>query len=148
MAAMKKTEESLRKLKKGKKSTFSLFGNSQTDDSRDEERIQAQMILDVEAFGKEAQSLGIELEQNEHYAILKNIVLVHDRKFPIFVFNSSDLFYSQKMHHEFDMFRSRYGQGSGVLNDMRRPDLYHTVDQQIVLNEVDTMGLRFMKSAK
>lgn len=85
---MKKTEESLRKLKKGKKATFSLFGNSQTDDSRDEERIQAQMILDVEAFGKEAQSLGIELEQNEHYAILKNIVLVHDRKFPIFVFNS------------------------------------------------------------
>jgi len=52
------------------------------------------------------------------------------------------------MHHEFDMFRSRYGQGSGVLNDMRRPDLYHTVDQQIALNEVDTMGLRFMKSAK
>ena len=58
-----------------------MFGSTQTDDSRDEERIQTQMILDVEAFGKEAQFLGIETEKNEHYAILKNIILAHDRMF-------------------------------------------------------------------
>jgi len=86
---MRKTEESLRRLKKGKKSTFSLFGSTQTEDSRDEERIQMQMILDVEAFGKEAQFLGIEIEKNEHYAILKNIVLAHDRKFFILVVDRS-----------------------------------------------------------
>ncbi len=72
---MKKTEESLRKLKKGKKTTFSLFGNAKDDDGRDEERIQAQMILDVEAFGKEAQSLGINLASNEHYESLQNVIL-------------------------------------------------------------------------
>ncbi|KAJ3575095.1 hypothetical protein NP233_g1321 [Leucocoprinus birnbaumii] len=79
LAAMKKTEESLRRLKKGKKSTFSLFGTAQADDGRDEERIRTQMILDVEAFGKEAQSLGIELEKNEHYGALKDVVLTHDQ---------------------------------------------------------------------
>ncbi|KXN92456.1 Conserved oligomeric Golgi complex subunit 2 [Leucoagaricus sp. SymC.cos] len=79
LAAMKKTEESLRRLKKGKKSTFSLFGNVKDDDGRDEERIRAQMILDVEAFGKEAQSLGIEVEKNEHYQALKNVVLTTDQ---------------------------------------------------------------------
>lgn len=72
---MKKTEESLRKLKKGKKTTFSLFGNVKDDDGRDEERIRTQMILDVEAFGKEAQSLGINLTNNEHYETLKSVVL-------------------------------------------------------------------------
>jgi len=75
LAAMKKTEESLRKLKKGKKTTFSLFGNMKDDDGRDEERIRTQMILDVEAFGKEAQSLGINLANNEHYETLKSVVL-------------------------------------------------------------------------
>jgi hypothetical protein len=72
---MKKTEESLRKLKKGKKTTFSLFGNVKDDDGRDEERIRTQMILDVEAFGKEAQSLGINLTKNDHYETLKSVVL-------------------------------------------------------------------------
>lgn len=77
---MKKTEESLRRLKKGKKTTFSLFGNAKDDDGRDEERIKAQMILDVEAFGKEAQSLGIDLTNDEHYESLRNVVLTSDRK--------------------------------------------------------------------
>ncbi|KAF9450434.1 COG complex component [Macrolepiota fuliginosa MF-IS2] len=75
LVAMKKTEESLRRLKKGQKSTFSLFGNAKVDDGRDEERIRTQMLLDVEAFGKEAQSLGIDLTSNEHYDSLKGTVL-------------------------------------------------------------------------
>jgi hypothetical protein len=80
LMAMKKTEESLRRLKKGKKTAFSLFGNAKDDDGRDEERIRTQMILDVEAFGKQAQSLGLELEHNEYYDALKNVVLTTDRK--------------------------------------------------------------------
>ncbi|KAI0084912.1 COG complex component [Irpex rosettiformis] len=68
LTAMKKTEESLRRLKKGKKSAFSLFGSStpgKDDDGRaDEEKIRVQMILDVEAFGKEARSFGVDVERS------------------------------------------------------------------------------------
>ncbi len=74
---MKKTEESLRRLKKGKKSAFSLFGSSTSgkdDDGRaDEEKIRTQMILDVEAFGKEAQSFGVEIEKSSTYQSLKEL---------------------------------------------------------------------------
>lgn len=72
---MRKTEESLRRLKKGKKSTYSLFGNStKDDDGRDEERIQTQMILDVEAFGKDAESLGVNLANSEAFKSLNDMV--------------------------------------------------------------------------
>ncbi|KAI0775843.1 COG complex component [Trametes elegans] len=72
LSAMKKTEESLRRLKKGKKSTYSLFGSSaREDDGRaDEEKIRTQMILDVEAFGREAQSLGVAVQENAAYKSL------------------------------------------------------------------------------
>ncbi|KAI0785678.1 COG complex component [Abortiporus biennis] len=74
LTAMKKTEESLRRLKKGKKSTFSLFGSSSTpreDEGRaDEEKIRAQMILDVEAFGKDAEKLGVAVREHETYRSL------------------------------------------------------------------------------
>ena len=74
---MKKTEESLRRLKKGKKSTFSLFGGSSAprdDESRaDEEKIRTQMILDVEAFGKEAESLGVPIRTSETYRTLEDL---------------------------------------------------------------------------
>jgi hypothetical protein len=74
---MKKTEESLRRLKKGKKATFSLFGSSNVskdEDGKDEERIRTQMILDVEAFGKDAESLGVTLDVSESYKALKDMV--------------------------------------------------------------------------
>ncbi|KAF5386227.1 hypothetical protein D9615_002234 [Tricholomella constricta] len=77
LSAMKKTEESLRRLKKGKRTTFSLFGNANTgkdDDGRDEERIRVQMIHDVDAFGKDGQSLGVVLETSESYKALKEMV--------------------------------------------------------------------------
>jgi conserved oligomeric Golgi complex subunit 2 len=74
---MKKTEESLRRLKKGKKSTFSLFGSATSakdDDGRaDEEKIRTQMILDVEAFGKEAESFGVAVNKSESYCALKEL---------------------------------------------------------------------------
>jgi len=76
LTAMKKTEESLRRLKKGKKSTFSLFGSSSGTSSRDddgradEEKIRAQMILDVVAFGNDAKSLGVSIKENDTYRSL------------------------------------------------------------------------------
>ncbi|KAI0079036.1 COG complex component [Panus rudis PR-1116 ss-1] len=75
LTAMKKTEESLRRLKKGKKSTYSLFGGSaKEDDGRaDEEKIRAQMILDVEAFGKDAASLGVNVNESATYRTLLDL---------------------------------------------------------------------------
>ncbi|CDO69140.1 hypothetical protein BN946_scf185042.g42 [Trametes cinnabarina] len=72
LTAMKKTEESLRKLKKGRRSAYSLFGSSaREDDGRaDEEKIRAQMILDVDAFGREAESLGVSVNDNAAYRSL------------------------------------------------------------------------------
>lgn len=73
---MKKTEESLKRLKKGKKSTFSLFGNTSNvnEEAKDEERIRNQMILDVEAFGKDGESLKVDVASNTHFAVLKEMV--------------------------------------------------------------------------
>jgi hypothetical protein len=67
----------LRRLKKGKKAAFSLFGASTSGrdgEGRDEERIQAQMILDVEAFGQEGESLGIKLDQSKAFKLLNDMV--------------------------------------------------------------------------
>ncbi|KAH9948954.1 COG complex component [Amylocystis lapponica] len=76
LSAMKKTEESLRRLKKGKKSAFSLFpsNSSKDDDGRaDEEKIRAQMILDVQAFGKDAEALGVAVRRNETFKALEDM---------------------------------------------------------------------------
>ena len=77
LSSMKKTEESLRRLKRGQRSAFSLFGASSTarDDSgrADEEKIRRQMVLDVEAFGKDAQSLGVAVDQSQTYHALKDL---------------------------------------------------------------------------
>lgn len=64
-------------MKKGKKSTFSLFGTANAgkdDESRDEERIRQQMILDVAAFGKDAQSLGVDVQNNDTFKSLDEMV--------------------------------------------------------------------------
>ena len=73
---MKKTEESLRRLKKGKKTGFSLFGSGSTpgDDGKDEERIRHQMALDVEAFGKDAIALGVDIEECQAFVQLEENV--------------------------------------------------------------------------
>ncbi|PPQ67248.1 hypothetical protein CVT25_005832 [Psilocybe cyanescens] len=80
LVAMKKTEEGLKRLKKGKKSTFSLFGNvpNLNDEAKDEERIRNQMILDVEAFGKDGESLQIKVDTNKHFMALKEMVYASD----------------------------------------------------------------------
>jgi conserved oligomeric Golgi complex subunit 2 len=74
---IKQSEEQLRKLKKGKKQTFSLFGGgaSQDDaDLRDQERIRLQLILDVEKLGKDAENLGVDLKRHEAYKTLHDVV--------------------------------------------------------------------------
>lgn len=74
---MKKTEESLRRLKKGQKSTFSLFGGPSTakdNDRRDEERTRTQMILDVNAFSKDAESLGVDVLASDVFQALHAMV--------------------------------------------------------------------------
>ncbi|TFK44741.1 COG complex component [Crucibulum laeve] len=80
LVGMKKTEESLKRLKKGKKTPFSLFGSAAAKDEegKDEERIRTQMILDAEAFGKDAQSLGIKTDTNEAFQALIEMVNAND----------------------------------------------------------------------
>ena len=79
LTAMRKTEESLRRLKKGKKSAFSLFGSANsTEEGRDEERIRDQMGLDAEAFGNDAKSLHVNVETNQNFRILKEMVFASD----------------------------------------------------------------------
>lgn len=77
---MKKTEDSLRRYNKSKRSTFMLFGANNGNgaaggdkEGRDEIRIRAQMVLDVETLGKNARSLGamIDVDGSEEYAELK-----------------------------------------------------------------------------
>ncbi|KAG2146390.1 oligomeric golgi complex component, COG2-domain-containing protein [Suillus bovinus] len=76
LTAMKKTEESLRRLKKGKKSTLSLFGSATAgkDDGKDEERIRVQMILDVEAFKTEGETLGVDMQSMNSFIVLDQMV--------------------------------------------------------------------------
>jgi hypothetical protein len=80
---MRKTEESLKRLKKGKKSTFSMFGSAASakdDEGRDEERIRAQMIIDVDAFGREALVLGVQPDKHDSYRSLKELVHTEEGK--------------------------------------------------------------------
>ncbi|KAI0288526.1 oligomeric golgi complex component, COG2-domain-containing protein [Russula brevipes] len=76
VTAMRKKEESLRKLKKGKKPAFSLFGGApKEDDGRDEERIRQQMVLDVEAFGKDAETLGVDAQGSAGFKTLHEMAI-------------------------------------------------------------------------
>ena len=76
VTAMRKKEESLRKLKKGKKPAFSLFGGvPKEDDGRDEERIRQQMVLDVEAFEADAKTLGVDVQGSSSFKSLHEIAI-------------------------------------------------------------------------
>lgn len=71
---MKKTEDSLRRYKKGKISAFSLFGNAGSKDAeegKDEERVRAQIVLDVDALGEDAKRLGVDVDSSEAFAALR-----------------------------------------------------------------------------
>ena len=55
--------------KKSKGGGFSFFGGSSTPDegSGEEDRISMQLALDVDAFGREAQSLGTDIRRTESF---------------------------------------------------------------------------------
>ncbi|KAF8313136.1 hypothetical protein DL93DRAFT_2168071 [Clavulina sp. PMI_390] len=77
---MKKTEDSLRRYNKSKRSTFMLFGAANSaaaaagDDreARDEQRVRSQIALDVETLAKNARALGglIDVDGSPEYAEL------------------------------------------------------------------------------
>jgi len=82
ITGIKNQEESLKRLKRGKKNTFSLFGstNSREDEGRDEQRIRSQLILDIEAFGKDGQSIGVDLSSCDSFRSLNNLVTAVEGK--------------------------------------------------------------------
>jgi conserved oligomeric Golgi complex subunit 2 len=79
---MKKNEEALRRLKKGARTGFSLFGSSSTttqdDASRDEERVRAQMVLDVERLGKDAEAFDVDVGSVQAYVSLVSLAAQSD----------------------------------------------------------------------
>lgn len=75
---LRKVEDSLRKLKKGKgrQGGFSLFGSKPSTPSNDpnepeDDRVMVQMRRDVEAFLADAQELGVGLEGSEELQALQ-----------------------------------------------------------------------------
>jgi hypothetical protein len=107
LSAMKKTEESLRRLKKGQTSTFSLFrtaSNAKDDESRDQERIRAQMIIDVNAFGKDAESIGVNIQCSGAFTSLVDLVHADTTEgalpspLPLFVVPTANI--AQMAHHK------------------------------------------------
>ncbi|KAB5596055.1 hypothetical protein CTheo_572 [Ceratobasidium theobromae] len=76
LVKIKQTEESLRRV--NKKPTFSLFGaRNAANEERDDERVRAQMMLDVEALGDGARAVGFGLAEvvgeSQAYQELKRV---------------------------------------------------------------------------
>jgi hypothetical protein len=67
---MKRNEEALRRLKKGVTRGLSLFGTGAQDENKDEERVRAQMILDVTQLGSDAEAFGVVLDDVSAYKLL------------------------------------------------------------------------------
>ena len=67
--SVQKTEDLLRRHRKGKKSTFSLFGSASNASAvsieEEEERFKQQMLVDIKAFGKASENLGVSPESPE-----------------------------------------------------------------------------------
>ncbi|GAA5898368.1 hypothetical protein JCM8208_006959 [Rhodotorula glutinis] len=75
LSTQKKTEDSLRWLKKGRQG-LSFFGRAASsapadDGPSDDERVKAQMQLDVEALAGDAVALGVEVDQSEAFQALR-----------------------------------------------------------------------------
>ncbi|BGP06652.1 hypothetical protein JCM10049v2_002476 [Rhodotorula toruloides] len=76
LSTQKKTEDSLRWLKKGRQG-LSFFGRAATastgaeDGSSDDDRVKMQMQLDVETLAKDAEELGVDVEGCEAFRTLR-----------------------------------------------------------------------------
>lgn len=80
LAKMKKDGDALRRLKKGRQG-FQLFGRSTASSaaneeaaSAEDEKVRLQMSADVEAFARDAESLGVVLENSEALNGLRTVV--------------------------------------------------------------------------
>lgn len=73
LVSVQKTEDLLRRHRKGKKSTFSLFGSSSNASTatieEEEERFKQQMLVDIRALGNAAESLGVKLNEDEQEGV-------------------------------------------------------------------------------
>ncbi len=78
LSSVRKTEDLLRRHRKGKKNTFSLFGSSVSSSAADvaeeEERFKRQMVVDIEALAKDARSLGVTIETLPGWTELQVVV--------------------------------------------------------------------------
>lgn len=66
LSSVRKTEDLLRRHRKSKKNTFSLFGGGaggggKEDIEVEEERFRRQMVVDAEALKADAEGLGVEV---------------------------------------------------------------------------------------
>jgi hypothetical protein len=87
LASVRKTEDLLRRHRRSKKNTFSLFGSSTTSASPDleneEERFRRQMVADIEAFATDAQGLGVDVSAVEGWKELRDVVNRQADKFHV-----------------------------------------------------------------
>jgi hypothetical protein len=80
LASVRKTEDLLRRHRKSKKNTFSLFGggggggSAKEDVEAEEERFRKQMMMDAEALKKDAEGLGVAVVGLEGYKELVEII--------------------------------------------------------------------------
>jgi hypothetical protein len=82
LSKMKKDGDALRRLKKGRQGGFQLFGRSTASStaaideaaSAEDEKVRLQMDADIEAFARDAQNLGVDLEKSEALKTLRTVV--------------------------------------------------------------------------
>ena len=74
LATMKKTDDSLKRLKKGRQG-FSLFGSRAAEEAPEveEDRVKVQMQADVEALIFAAKGLGVDVDSSEALKALRAI---------------------------------------------------------------------------
>lgn len=72
LTSVRKTEDLLRKHRKGKKNTFSLFASSAPPEA-DEQRFRAQMLADVQALADDAATLGVDVKAVDGWAELHEV---------------------------------------------------------------------------
>lgn len=77
ISGMRKNQESLRRLRMGQRSGFSLFTTSASNNDeidRDEERVRTQLQLDVTAVGNDAKSLGVDISKSTAFKALEDML--------------------------------------------------------------------------
>lgn len=79
LLSVRKTEDLLRRHRKGKKTGFSLFGSGAAQQptqsvEAEEERFKAQMTTDIDALAREANGLGVDATSVEGWTALRQVV--------------------------------------------------------------------------